>query len=275
MPEAEFMKLTIATVVRNDLAGLRKTLQSATRLMVGGKIEYWVIDGSGDSSIRDYLALQRQDIAWISEPDCGIYDAMNKALDRATGDYILFINAGDRLHSHFDPAEFFRRAQTSSHILLGRVVEVAGNDRYLRPGFGQEEAVFDAPPHQATFYPRAYYSQHRYLVEQKIGVDSTYTSVGIAQISATFVPATVAEFHVGGVSSTYGGWTKLQQRLAEAGSAKNKGKLWCKAVMWQILPRQLFYRILAAYNRYTRLKPGEELAGGGQVLHRAAEPSDP
>ena len=202
------MKLTIATVVSNDLPGLCKTLESA-RGLIGSGIEYWVIDGSTDLNIRNYLALHGRDIAWISEPDRGIYDAMNKALDRATGDYVLFINAGDTLHPQFDPVEFFQRAGTSSHILLGRIVEVAGKDRFLCPGAGHEEMVFDNPRHPATFYPRAYYSQNRYSVEQRVGADGSYTAAGIASVGVMLVPLTVAEFFVGGISSTYGSWPTL------------------------------------------------------------------
>jgi putative colanic acid biosynthesis glycosyltransferase WcaE len=259
--------LTIATVVRNDLEGLRRTLESGRRWM--GSVEWWVIDGSSDRRIRTYLSTHC-DIRWISETDNGIYDAMNKALDRATGDYLLFLNAGDTLHSSFDPFAFFDCVPESAGVLLGRVVEIAGPARYLRPGFGREDAVFDAAPHQATFYPRTFYSQNRYADDKKIGADGDYTGLAIRNVGATFIPAVVAEFRLGGISSSYESWTTIEQRLLEGNTVAEKAKIIIKTVMWRVVPRRVFYAALAAWNHYTRLEPCQEIVNTGSVLHRPA-----
>lgn len=258
--------LTIATVVRNDPEGLRRTLDSGRRWM--GSVEWWVIDGSTDVRTRTYLSAHGGDVRWISEADHGIYDAMNKALDRATGDYLLFLNAGDTLHSSFDPFAFLNRVPESAGVLLGRVVEIAGTETYLRPGLGREESVFDAPPHQATFYPRTFYSRNRYAYDKKIGADGEYTGVAIRDVGATFIPAAVAEFRVGGISSSYGNWTTIEQRLLEADTVAERTKIIMKTVMWRVLPRRTFYSALAAWNHYTRLEPGQDIVNTGPVLHR-------
>ena len=101
----EFMKLTIVTVVFNDLPGLLKTIASLS-VLDRNDIEYWVIDGGGDGTVKKYLESTKW-IKWLSEPDDGIYDAMNKGLDSATADYELFMNAGDCIHRDFSLDYFF------------------------------------------------------------------------------------------------------------------------------------------------------------------------
>src|SRR5690606_15499699 len=100
---------SIVTVVRNDLRGLRITIDSVARLL-RGDVEHWVIDGSDNCAIRNYMASRGgHEIRWISEPDRGIYDAMNKGLQRASGAFVLFINAGDSLSPMLDADNLLER----------------------------------------------------------------------------------------------------------------------------------------------------------------------
>ncbi len=100
------VKFTVATVTYNAAAVIKRTLDS-----VGEQdypyVEHLVIDGnSHDGTVAEFLHYQernareaRHEVNAVSEPDKGIYDAMNKALAMATGDFIIFLNAGDRFHS--------------------------------------------------------------------------------------------------------------------------------------------------------------------------------
>jgi glycosyltransferase involved in cell wall biosynthesis len=96
------MVLTIITINRNNFVGLEKTMRSVAA-QVGGDFEYIVIDGaSTDGSvevIRSFEASLGERLRWISEPDKGIYNAMNKGIRMATGDYLQFLNSGDSLVS--------------------------------------------------------------------------------------------------------------------------------------------------------------------------------
>ena len=90
-------KLSIITINFNNLAGLKKTVES-----VGGPLpldcEWIVVDGlSTDGSVEfiDYAPFTHK----IIEKDRGIYDAMNKGLKAANGDFVWFMNSGDRFHS--------------------------------------------------------------------------------------------------------------------------------------------------------------------------------
>ncbi len=93
------MRLSIITINRNNAAGLEKTLQSvATQTFK--EFEYIVIDGaSTDGSVEVIGKFERQfaHLKWVSEPDTGIYNAMNKGIRMASGDYIQILNSADCL----------------------------------------------------------------------------------------------------------------------------------------------------------------------------------
>ncbi|MCQ2266199.1 MAG: glycosyltransferase [Bacteroidaceae bacterium] len=106
-PIAASPKLTIATVTYNAAALIERTIESIERQDYS-LVEHIIIDGnSQDDTLthiqhyleRNSISEHRHELIVRSEPDEGLYDAMNKALQLATGDYILFLNAGDTLHS--------------------------------------------------------------------------------------------------------------------------------------------------------------------------------
>jgi len=89
--------LSIITVVRNDLAGLQHTGASIAK-QTETDWEWIVVDGaSDDGTERSKETLVPQPNVWISEPDDGTYDAMNTGVAHVTGEWILFLNAGDTL----------------------------------------------------------------------------------------------------------------------------------------------------------------------------------
>lgn len=103
------MKLSIITINYNDASGLVKTLHSVStqRVPDGFELEHVIIDGASTDgsvdSIVDYADQHRASnnfqVRWISKPDKGIYNAMNKGIKMATGDYVQILNAGDILAS--------------------------------------------------------------------------------------------------------------------------------------------------------------------------------
>lgn len=96
----EEVKISVITVCYNAVDTLEKTIQSVLE-QTYHNIEYIIIDGgSTDGTVEiihryvDYLAY------WVSEPDRGIYDAMNKGIERATGEWVNFMNAGDYFYNY-------------------------------------------------------------------------------------------------------------------------------------------------------------------------------
>ena len=98
----EGMKVSIVTITWNAARTLQRTLDSVLQ-QTYANIEHWIIDGaSTDDTLliaQHYQQDSRHDVKIQSEPDKGLYDAMNKGLQKATGDYIVFLNAGDTLYA--------------------------------------------------------------------------------------------------------------------------------------------------------------------------------
>lgn len=89
------MKYSIITVNYNNKEGLKKTIESVINQSFQD-FEYIVIDGGSTDGSADILREYDQKITyWVSEPDKGIYNAMNKGIAKATGDYLNFMNSGD------------------------------------------------------------------------------------------------------------------------------------------------------------------------------------
>ena len=97
------MKISIITVTYNAASVLQRTLDSV-KGQTCQQIEHLIIDGASKddtiSMVEAYKAQCSYEVVVLSEPDKGLYDAMNKGLRLATGDYLVFLNAGDTLHAN-------------------------------------------------------------------------------------------------------------------------------------------------------------------------------
>ena len=97
------MKISIITINRNNAEGLARTLDSIKAQTYKG-IEHIIIDGGStddsvkiiESYVRD-VSCMMYDVLWVSEKDKGIYNAMNKGIRKASGEYIQILNSGDIL----------------------------------------------------------------------------------------------------------------------------------------------------------------------------------
>lgn len=118
------IKITLITVTYNAQEVLGATLDSVFSQSYPA-IEHIVVDGaSTDSTVsmakdymeRSFASDKGHEVRLLVEPDNGIYDAMNKGLAMATGDYVCFLNAGDSLHSADTVAELVRNTCVDSYI---------------------------------------------------------------------------------------------------------------------------------------------------------------
>lgn len=93
------MKLSIITINYNNRDGLQHTIESVIN-QTSHEFEYIIIDGgSTDGSVDIIKQYTNQIDYWVSEPDRGIYHAMNKGIDIAKGEYCIFMNSGDLFHN--------------------------------------------------------------------------------------------------------------------------------------------------------------------------------
>ena len=116
------MKLTIITINWNNAAGLEKTIRSVVS-QTSKDFEYVIIDGgSTDGSVEIVKRYAESfPINWLSEPDKGIYNAMNKGIRKACGEYLHFLNSGDSLYDNNVVAKMYEKIDECNHppILTG------------------------------------------------------------------------------------------------------------------------------------------------------------
>lgn len=117
-------KISIITVVYNGEQFLEGTIKSVMN-QTYSNIEYLIIDGKSKDKTVDIIKDYEPHISqWISERDKGLYDAMNKGLKMATGDFVLFMNAGDRLASPTVVEQVFSNYDDATDVLYGEVMMV-------------------------------------------------------------------------------------------------------------------------------------------------------
>ena len=126
-------KLSVITVTFNAEQTLERTLKSVC-LQSYPEIEHIIVDGlSTDHTIDLIHKYDNDKLLWTSEPDNGLYDAMNKGIKMATGDYLCFLNAGDTFFAN-NTVELIIQSDSSADIIYGEtaIVDNEGNFLHMR-----------------------------------------------------------------------------------------------------------------------------------------------
>ncbi len=111
--------MSIITVVYNDADGLERTIKSI-QAQSYPNIEHVIIDGASTDGTPDIIKKYQEKISyWVSEPDKGLYDAMNKGLRASSGDYVWFMNAGDLIHTDDTSAQIFAGKDELADVYYG------------------------------------------------------------------------------------------------------------------------------------------------------------
>lgn len=203
-------KLSIITINYNNLEGLKKTLNSVFEQNYQD-FEYILIDGGSTDGSRELIE-QNADkfIYWVSEQDKGIYNAMNKGINVAKGDYCLFLNSGDWL---FDPSTLKNvKANLSkkADILIGSTIEVDVNGKFVYERKNTEFTLYTLSytsfPHQASFFSRPLLKElNGYDENFKVISDWLFYFRSIIEKNANIcsIDIKVAYFEQGGLSSSF------------------------------------------------------------------------
>lgn len=201
------IKLSIVTINRNNGIGLEKTIESVLNQSFKD-IEYIVIDGGSTDNSKTIMQQFSQyiDIA-ISEQDAGIYNAMNKGLAKANGEYILFLNSGDILYAPNVLQELLNEISGEDYF-YGNVVLM--NDAQEIKILPSAETIYFADQYQHNLPMQPVFFAKKKLLQQFGGFDEQYKIIAdvvlIAKICSLnlrykFINIPVTLFDTNGISS--------------------------------------------------------------------------
>ena len=209
------MKLSIITINYNNLEGLKRTIESVIN-QTWKSFEWIIIDGGSNDGSKDYiekLYLYFMSLPncwnpitfWCSEPDKGIYNAMNKGIVRARGDYMLFLNSGDSLHDK-DVLKKMEKELYGDDVVYGDLRFVSKDKDYvfMYPNkITTHYLLHRSLGHPATFIRSCLFNTEGYREDLKI-VSDWYAFIKWFRHGKTFrhVRTVVSDFDANGVSST-------------------------------------------------------------------------
>ncbi len=202
--------ISIITVHKDQFGGLARTFRSVQALCKRPGVQWVVIDGASvtDTSARRELVDSVQSVSdvFLSEPDSGIYEAMNKGVELARGQYLLFLNAGDCLHRHFDPAQVFGPlSPPGPDMVWGRYDESGRrNQRANIAPRGRNWAWWGMPvSHQAILFRRESLGDRPYDETLKIAGDYDLLLRLLSQgASVVTTPVPICVVDGAGISNT-------------------------------------------------------------------------
>jgi glycosyltransferase involved in cell wall biosynthesis len=199
----ETPKITIITVVFNDENNIEKTILSVIS-QAYENLEYIIVDGGSTDRTLDIISKYDKLISsFISEPDDGIYHAMNKGIDLATGEWILFLNSSDML--------FDSQVLKKINFIQPQTVQIIYGDvetRYSDFSSFYKAGNLDKLPysmqfsHQSTFFKTSLHKNNKYSIEYKLASDFHFILSQYLLDPEQFLyqPIVVSSVSTGGVS---------------------------------------------------------------------------
>ena len=198
------MKISIITVCYNSEKYIRTAIESVLSQTYTA-IEYIIVDGGSKddtvSIIQQYEPEFNGRMKWVSARDNGLYDAMNKGLDRITGDWVYFIGADDELYSTTVLSDIFEKKTIDNEVIYG-------NAYYLKRKkirFGKMNRYHLSKHnfnHQTIFYPKSVFESFSYLTKYSIWADY-YLNINLffkAKYKFTHAKVIVSKFNDMGTS---------------------------------------------------------------------------
>lgn len=226
------MKLSIITINYNNAAGLKKTLDSVVS-QTCTDFEHIIVDGAStdksveiiceyENTLASSLSPLASRIAWLSEPDTGIYNAMNKGVRLAKGEYTLMLNSGDYLvNEHV--IDRVLPLLDGTDIVQGNTISVINNKEIINQGYAKSDISFiDVYSgnflHQATFAKRILFEQYGYFDESyKIGGDTVFflKALGLGNASFVYKDINIAYFDGDGISANHTPYWNHQREIED------------------------------------------------------------
>ncbi|AWH72882.1 glycosyltransferase [Dokdonia sp. Dokd-P16] len=203
------MKLSIITINYNDVIGLERTIKSVLE-QTASDYEYIIIDGNSTDGSKEIIAKYTHHFSYnSSEPDHGVYDAMNKGIKNATGDYLLFLNSGDTLFNPEVIEKVLPHLRSEHDLIYGDLYMVPTNQPSFKHTYPKSlDFTFfkqTSLGHPATFIKKELFEKHgNYRTDLHIVSDWAFFLKVICVGQATYkkIDLVVSNFYEGGISTT-------------------------------------------------------------------------
>lgn len=215
------MRCSVITINYNNRDGLRSTIESVVR-QTCQDYEYIIIDGGSTDGSAEVIKEYKKSIDyWVSEPDRGIYHAMNKGVAQAHGEYCIFMNSGDIFYDD-SVLDVIRNLGFEEDIVVGKVV---ANDGYLQLFLPPSRDISlyylysGTVPHQGSFIKTDLLRRIPYDENLRIVSDWKFflEAIIISNCSVRYVDEFVSKFDKNGVSTSNPGqmWKEKEYVLSK------------------------------------------------------------
>lgn len=233
------LKVSVITVCYNNRAGLSATIQSVIN-QTYSNVEIVVIDGGSIDGVEEVIRGYEGKVDFFSsKKDRGIFDAMNKGMEVASGDFCIFLNSGDVFYTPTVIEEFTSVVSDLNVVYYGRACIVGDKAEWFFP-----DNSFDAmkiaswievfePNHQSMFFPRSFYRKHKYDIKLRYTGDHDFKVLARQTCGYIFLDFVVCKFFMGGVSNNNSFNVQLR-RIKESlfSLGRTKGRLGLKIPLY-------------------------------------------
>ena len=240
--------VTIITIVHNGAEYIEKTIESVLN-QTYNNVEYIIIDGDSTDGTTGIIKKYEQAIDyWVSEPDAGISDAFNKGVTAGTGQWLNFMNCGDRFASADTIQDVVGNIDEKADVIFGKANVVDGNGNIiLTAGSAFDGKKFSRGrmiPHQSAFHNRCYFQRYG-LFDKGLKMVMCYEMLLRKKpLSTVFIDKTVSEMLVGGVNETNDYLRLKEARMVKRKYCSDVGNLIIEFDYWYALGRALIKRAL-------------------------------
>lgn len=216
------MKISIITINYNDAKSLERTIASVISSKTDNT-EYLIIDGGSIDDSASIIDKYKEHIDfWVSEPDNGIYHAMNKGIKTASGDYIVFINSGDMITDHKKFKELLMVEYSEDIVYFNlEIANTTDNNHFIKTYPAKPDFKYfaeDSLSHTGTLIKKEKLVDYGYYNENlKIVADWAFYFDSILTNKCTYryIDECFARFYLGGLSSNPDNLKKLWEEKAE------------------------------------------------------------
>lgn len=211
------MKISVITITYNDVSGLIATIESLVNQSYL-EVEHIIVDGKSKDNtivvIKDYETKINElglniSLKWISEPDTGIYNAMNKGVKMSSGEYLLFLNSGDTLANN-DVIKDLQTDELNADVVIGRINVVNSENIVVNKDYTITKPLtlftfyLRGIPHQGTLIRRTLQLENLYDESYRINSDFKFFLKVLILENRTiqYIEHTIANYDNTGISST-------------------------------------------------------------------------